>query len=168
MFFKRECISIAVMMSMALLAAPIDAKTGVAERHSKASKKNGPVKMIETGLKQCDVRSATVTMVPDDVFTRVAITEQTIEKFGKTVVIPAGDHRIAQLPLILNDLILDAPTVETFDIRMRLQMSCADGSIQTILASRTSSQGLSNMKINGKGASTVYALRPKLEALLAS
>jgi hypothetical protein len=154
-----------IIVVAACISVQVSAKSALHRHHGNALHNNGTAKMTETMLKQCTVQSANVTLVPDGVFTRTAITEETIEKFGYTKAVPANDPSALALSAIMNEMVLDASTVNRFDIRLRLQIECADGSHHSLLAARPSANGLLNLIVNGKPASTVYPLRAKLDTL---
>ena len=128
--------------------------------------KTGNVEMINADALRCQISSAKLTIVGEDVFTRTAITEATIEKYGQTMSIPADDPRIIKLSQILADAVLGNATLDKFEPRMMILANCADGTTRKIIGSRLSSDNVQNLDIDGQVYSTVSSLRAKLEALL--
>jgi hypothetical protein len=165
MIFSKSMI---VMLSLAFSitsCAPTTARALPAKANPKLAKKVEKFTMVDADLLRCKVLSAKITMVAEDLFTRTAITEATIEKVGKTITLPTGDPRTAQLSQILSDTVLNEPTLDEFEPRLRLMLNCADGTSRKIIGSRMSSEGLLNLDIDGKNVSTLSPLREELEGL---
>jgi hypothetical protein len=165
MIFNRSLIVTLLLAFGIANVVPSAAKPSHTKKYSKSFKNVGKFGMVKADLLRCKILSAKLTMVAEDVFTRTAITEETIEKFGQTVSFPTGDSRTLQLSQILSDAVLIAPTLEGFEPRFRLILNCVDGTSRKILGSRLSPDGALNMDIDGKNVSTLSPLRRKLEGL---
>jgi hypothetical protein len=166
MNFIKNPIAMMLLSYMIAGCVPSLAKPAQDNRPSKLVKRVGKVGMVDADLLRCQILSAKLTMVGEDVFTRTAITEATIEKFGQTVIFPTGDPRTTQLSQMLSDVVLNPPTLDMFEPRLRLMANCADGTSRKIIGSRISPDGALNLNIDGKNFSTVSPLRRKLEGML--
>jgi hypothetical protein len=116
-------------------------------------------------LKACEATSATVTLVDEALLTRTAITPETIDSVAPPVTIPAGDARLAKLTAALRGLALEPAALPRFELRLRLEVACADGGTLTLLGSPTGRDGRMDLSIDGETMSTHAPLRRELEAL---
>jgi hypothetical protein len=130
-----------------------------------ATSKTGTQKMTQANLQSCNVKSATLTLVEEQLLTRTAITADTIGGYAKPVTITEGDPRIAKLNAMLHGLSLMDATLPQLEMRMLLRVTCADGSTRTIAGSKTDRDGHMHLNIDGKMAMTDASLRRTLESM---
>ena len=126
----------------------------------------GVVKMSDSSLQQCEIKSAKINLINEDLLTRTAVTLESADTVAKPVVITAGDPRLAKLNEIIHGIELDAAVLPQLEMRMVLKLDCTDGATRIVTASKTEQGGLLHLNIDGKMASTTTPLRRSLDALL--
>jgi hypothetical protein len=131
----------------------------------RVSKKSGAIKMATMSLQACDITSATLNLVNEDILTWAAITVDTIDNVAKPVSMASGDKRLVELNALLDKLVLDPAKLPQLEMRMLLRLTCADGTKRVIAGSKTDSDGHIHLNIDGRMASTKLPLRKALEKI---
>ncbi len=121
--------------------------------------------MIQSFIQTCDVKSATVTLVEEDLLTRTAITPDTIDGYAEPVAMAAGDPRLARLNDLLHGMTLKAATRAQLEMRILMRLTCADGTTRLVAGSKADDDGTMHLNIDGKMAKTDASLRRALEAM---
>ena len=157
----------ALAITGAACSKPADVTAPAVEITTAATEnKSGAVKMSDSSLQQCEIKSAKLNLVNEALLTRTAVTLETVDTVAKPIVMAAGDLRLAKLNEIVHGIELDAPTLPELEMRMVLRLECVDGSSRIITGSKTETGGLLHLNIDGKMASTATPLRRSLEMLM--
>jgi hypothetical protein len=152
-------------ISALLIAATATAKAPRHSLHHRVSKEVGAIKMATMSVQTCDVTSATLNLVDEDILTWAAITVDTIDTIAKPVSMASGDKRLVELNALLAKLVLDPAKLPQLEMRMLLRLTCADGTKRVIAGSKTDSDGYIHLNIDGRMASTKMPLRKVLEKI---
>jgi hypothetical protein len=164
----RTCCCISPVIAVLLCFAGSDALAKNSRnlpRHHLMTK-SGHVKMTNSLLQTCDVKSAKINLVNEDVLTWTAITVDTVDRYSKPINLSSGDARLTKLNTLLHGLELKPAVLPQLEMRMMLQLTCVDGTVRLITGSKTDDDGHMHLSIDGKMALTTSPLRKGIEALV--
>ncbi len=122
--------------------------------------------MPQQRLAACDIRKATLYRVNEGLLTRTAVTPETIGKYAKPVILSPGDMKLPKLSKIIQEMKLAEGQLPQFELRLLLQLECADGKPLVIRGSKTTSTGIMHLSVDGDMVTTTSPLRAELDALL--
>jgi len=119
-----------------------------------------------TDLQNCQIRSAIVNLVQENISTRAAITDQTIDRYAWPVVMDEGDPRVARLQTLFSDLRAEPSALAQIEMRLRVRVRCADTRWFDVTGTRTSSDGSILLDIDGEIVRTTLPFRRELEMIV--
>jgi hypothetical protein len=152
-------------ISAIFVAASATAKAPRRALHDPVSNRPGAIKMATMSVQTCDITSATLNLVDENILTWAAITVDTIDTIAKPVSMASGDTRLVELNALFDKLVLDPAKLPQIEMRMLLRLTCADGTKRVIAGSKTDSDGYIHLNIDGRMASTKMPLRKALEKI---